>query len=110
MADIKIQGWMTPPNIDEARMLVGEVVHVCVSGEIRSTGTPFFELFRFARVRSIRERTAVDHICAHCGESAKIAFVVGWESEFGDARATEVCEQCIDGRVIAGGESLTFRE
>ena len=110
MADIKIQGWMTPPGIAEARGFVGEVIHVCVGGEIRSTGTPWFELFRFARVRSVRERTTSDSICPHCGESAQIAFEVAWESEFADTQATEVCEHCTDGRVTDGSEALTFRE
>ncbi len=86
------------------------VIHVCVGGEIRSTGTPFFELFRFARVHSVRERTAADHTCPHCGESAQIAFEVVWESEFTDVQAREVCEHCIDGRVTAGSEALTFKE
>jgi hypothetical protein len=110
MADIKIQGWMTPPSVTEARTFVGEVIHVCVGGEIRSSGTPFFDLFRFARVRSVRERTATDRICPHCGESAQIAFAVVWESEFTDAQATEVCEHCTDGRVTEGSDSLSFRE
>jgi len=110
MADIKIKGWMAPPGVAEARTFVGQVIHVCVGGEIRSTGTPLFELFRFARVRSVRERTAIDRICQHCGESAQIAFEVVWESEFTDAKTTEVCEHCTDGRVTDGSDSLTFRE
>ena len=110
MANIKIQGWMTPPEIAEARRFVGEVIHVCVGGEVRSSGTPYFELFRCARVRSIRERTATDRICPHCGESARIAFEVAWESGFTDARATEVCEQCADGHVTKGGDALSFGE
>ena len=110
MADIKIQSWMTPPDIAEALTFIGGVIHVCVGGEVRSTGTPFFDLFRFARVRSVRQRTAADSICPHCGESAQIAFEVVWESEFTEAQATEVCEHCTDGRVTEGSEALTFRE
>jgi hypothetical protein len=110
LADIKIQSWRTPLGIAEARTFIGEVIHVCVGGEICSTGTPFFDYFRFARVRSIRERTATDRICPHCGESAQIAFEVAWESEFTDAKTTEVCEHCADGRVTDGSDSLNFRE
>jgi hypothetical protein len=108
MADIKIKGYMTPPSVAEARTFVGEVLHVCVGGKIHSSGTPFFDLLRFARVHSVRERTAPDRICLHCGESAQIAFEVIWESEFTDAQATEVCEHCADGRVTDGSDSLTF--
>jgi hypothetical protein len=110
MAHIKIQGWTTPPSITEARAFVGQVIHVCVGGEIRSTGTPWFELFRLARVRSVRERTAADRTCPHCGESAQMAFEVAWESEFTDARATEVCELCTDGHVTEGSDAFTFGE
>ena len=110
MANIKIQSWMTPPDITEARTFIGGVIHVCVGGEVRSTGTPFFDLFRFARVRSVRQRTAADSSCPHCGEPAQIAFEVVWESGFTDAQTTEVCEHCTDGRVTEGSDSLAFRE
>src|SRR4029453_2058850 len=108
MDSIKIEGWVTPPSVAEARAFVGQVIHVCVGGEIRGTGTPWFELFRFARVRAVRERTATDRICSHCGESAQIEFEVAWESEFTDAKIIEVCELCTDGRVTSGSDSLSF--
>jgi hypothetical protein len=110
MDSIKIEGWMTTPGIAEVRLFVGEIIHVCVGGETRATGTPWSEFFRFARVRSVRARTDIDRTCPHCGEPAQIAFEVVWESEFRNAKATEVCEICNDGRVTEGGDSLRFGE
>jgi hypothetical protein len=75
MADIKVENFIDPPSIATAHTLIGEIIHVCVGGEILSTGTPFFDLFRFARVCSIRER-AVEDCCLHCGELAQLAFEV----------------------------------
>jgi hypothetical protein len=108
MSEIKVQGWMTSLGIAEAHTLIGEILHICVGGEILSTGTSYFDLFRFARVRAVRNRTDTDRICPHCGESAQIAFEVVWESGFPDTPSTEVCEHCADGRVTAGGDLLGF--
>ena len=109
MTAIKIQGWMTPPSIAEALAFAGQIVHVCVGGELRGTGTPWFELFRFAGVRSVRERSSTDRTCSHCGQDAQIAFAVAWESNVSD-RPPEVCELCLDGLVTDGGDTLSFRE
>lgn len=95
---------MTPPDIAEARTLVGEVIHVFVGGAILSSGTPFHDFFRYARVRAFRERTSTYRICPHCRESARIALEVEWETEFTDPQATEVCEHCTDGRVTEGSD------
>jgi hypothetical protein len=108
MADIKIEGFIDPPSIATAHTLIGEIVHVFVGGEILSTGTPFFDFFRFARVCSIRERAAADRCCLHCGKSAQFAFEVVWESGFTDMLPPEVCEHCADGRVTDGGDLLSF--
>ena len=108
MAEIKIQAWRRPLSITEARTFVGEVIHIAVGGEIPSSGMPFLDLFRFARVGCVRERTATDRICLHCGESAQIAFEVVWESEFNGPNATKVCEHCANGRVTEGSDLLKF--
>jgi hypothetical protein len=108
MADIKIQGWMKPPSVEESRNLVGQIVHVAVGGEITSNGIGWFDLFRFARVLSVRQRMPSNSVCPHCNEDASVAFDVIWESDFKEARAKEICEHCIDGCVTAGGDSLTF--
>ena len=108
MADMKIQSWSKPLRIEDARGLVGEVINVAVVGEITCSGTSWPDLFRLARVLSVRERTPSDVICQHCGETSRIAFDVEWESGFTEARAREVCEHCMDGHVTEGSDSLTF--
>jgi hypothetical protein len=107
MADIKIEGFSDPPSIATAHTLIGEIIHVCVGGEILSTGTPLFDLFRFARISSIRERTT-DGCCLNCGKSAQLVFEVLWESGFTDVLPSAVCEYCVDGRVTQGGDRISF--
>jgi hypothetical protein len=106
MTDITIEGFSDPPSITTAHTLIGEIIHVCVGGEILSTGTPFFDLFRFARVCSIRERVMADRCCLHCGKSAHLVFEVLWESGFTDVLPSAVCEYCVDGRVTQGSDLI----
>ncbi|MEM8778868.1 MAG: hypothetical protein AAGF26_08370 [Cyanobacteria bacterium P01_G01_bin.49] len=107
MDDIKVKAWMTPLDIDEARFMVGEIIDVIVGGDLRFP-TPMLELFRFARVRSVHERTDTERVCKHCGESAKIMLNVEWEADDTESRANEVCEHCIFGRVTEGGDAVSF--
>ena len=111
MGTVEVAGWSTPPDDDVVRALTGTVVSAFAPELLGPGPTPFFELFRFARV------IAVDSIpsggddatpCPRCQQSARHRIGVEWETGYTSPGGTVACENCVNGVVTAGAELIPF--
>ena len=107
--DICIAGWSQPPDDTTLAGLAGSVLHVAVGGRLNPTGTPWFELFRFARVirtaLSLPDRPAT---CLRCRNEARWRLTVEWEVGDPAPNGNVLCEWCVDGVVSSGAELIVF--
>ena len=106
---ISIAGWARPPTDSIIANLSGSVLHVLVGGFVLSTGTPWGEFFRFARVIETElVPSGLPTTCIRCDSESRWRITVDWEAGFISPNGNVVCENCADGVVTNGAELIDF--
>ena len=105
---VSIEGWAVPPADDVLEKLLGSVLNVPVDGPIG--GGPIGEFFRFARVIivTLAPTEGPHYTCGRCDSPARCCLTVEWEAGYENPGGNLLCEQCVDGVVIAGAEVIPF--
>jgi hypothetical protein len=105
---ITIEGPADPYSHETLVTLVGKVTWVMINDAvIKAEGTPYGDLFRFARITAVTRRAEDDLICANCKQEARSAIEIVWEVEYSNPNHI-MCEECINGIVTGGLGEIVF--